>query len=70
MCSNIITRKTGVKQAVIDLTDPSQFSGQNKSSLVWMKVGQTTLYEADKDTIANGNWLSDSHIHAAQEFLT
>ena len=69
VCSNI-TRKTGVKQAVIDLTDPTQFGGQNKSSLVWMKVGQTTLYEADKDTIANGNWLSDSHIHAAQELLT
>ena len=35
-----------------------------------MKVGQTTLYEADKDTIANDNWLSDSHIHAVQEPLT
>ena len=35
----------------------------------WVKIGSTTLYQSERNSLLNGKWLSDLHILAAQQLL-
>ena len=41
----------------------------NVDALQWLRVGSITLKYTDKDTILNGDYLTDKHINVSQKVL-
>ena len=67
-CANVKKANDRIEKHHIDLTTTDDASSSSSTD-VWIKVGQTQLTVFDKEVVGSGEWLSDKHIHAAQQLL-
>ena len=62
-------------QMKIDFTEPITIPPEHpeekkkERSKRWVKCGQITLYQNERNVLTSGKWLSDLHTSAAQELL-